>query len=544
MCLLAIVPSAVFAEVQLKINAQNISVDDTFDISITSDKANVGNIDTSGITKNFEILDNHKQTSMSIINGQVSQSTTWIYTVAAKKSGKITIPPITVGNENTQAIEIDIKQGSGQADIILEADVEPSTAYVQGQFIYIQRLLFARSFRSNPTLTRPRLTKGRAEIEVLGNTSEQIVQRNGRDYRVFTRRFAIIPQESGTLILAPSVFSGTLRATGQNYNSRSRRIRVKSKEISVNIKPRPSEFTGKDWIVAKDFSLHLNWPVPPDQLKAGEPVTVVLAAIADGLRAEQLPDINLKAPKGIKLYPEKSVFDNIKSLDGIVGTMNKSIVLIATGGGEFTLPELKIPWWNSQTEKQEVAVIKAVKLKISGTPAATPIQKALPDPKKEEKPIEADDNKQQSIGISNTLLIIITLVSLLLLLALAWLYKNWKKKSPDHTVKRYTAEDQRKILHELKQVCEHNNAQAAKPLLEEWMRCTGYSLSENYTKLNQAINKLNHALYAKANTPWQGKRLWRAIEDYHFQQSQAEKAEDNNTEYLEPLYLSSHAKSI
>ena len=548
--LLVLAPTTSFADVQLNIDALNLSIEEAFKISIVSNNTSARNIDISALKQEFEILDQYKQSSMNIINGHISQSSTWVYTVVAKRVGKITIPAIVVGNESTQAIDITVKDladDTGTQDILLEVDIEQPASYVQGQFIYIQKLLFAKPFRSNSTLTRPRLTSGRADIEALGNTPERIVQRNGRDYRMLTRRFAVIPQESGTLVLAPSVFSGTLRRESQrhqntfSYSSRSKRIRVKSKEIILTIKPRPDEFTGKDWIIAKDFSLHLSWPISPDQLKSGDPITLALTAVADGLRAEQLPDINIQAPDGIKLYPEKAMFNTIKNLDGVIGTMNKNIVLIATGGGEFILPKLSIPWWNSQTEKQEVATIEAVKLTISGTPAVTPIQKALATPEKEVEK-QTNKDKQQESTLSNTLITLISIASLLLLLLLAWFYKKRLKKRVDiETVtdksRKYTIEDQQKTLQNLKQACINNNAQDAKNSLQQWAQSIGDS-SLNEAHLQQAVKDLNHRLYSKDKTSWQGENLWQAAYNYHTQYTDKLKSKKNeNGKELESLYL-------
>ena len=550
LCLLTLAPITSFADAQLKIDALNISIDEVFKISIISDSAYSGSVDISALSQDFEILDKSKQTSMNIINGHITQSSSWIYTVVAKHTGKILIPAITVGNESTQATEINVKEPSSQnnsaQDIILEADIEQPATYVQGQFIYVQRLLSAKPYRSDATLTRPRLTAGRADIEALGNTPERIVQRNGRDYRMLTRRFAIIPQESGKLVLAPSVFSGTLRRESQrnmntfSYSSRSKRVRVKSKEIILNIKPRPAEFTGKDWIVAKDFSLHLSWPIPLDELKAGEPITISLAAIADGLRAEQLPDIKLQAPNGIKLYPEKPIFDNIKNLDGIVGTMNKNIVLVATGGGEFILPKLSIPWWNSRTEKQEIATLEAVKLSISGAPATKPAQKALATPEEVNK--QRDNDEQQVSSLSNTLIILISLVGLLLFLISAWLYKNWREKTlysgiTKKETKKQVAVNQQKILQNLQQACTNNKAQDANIFLQQWLQSIGKTNLDN-SYLQQAINELNHKLYGQENTLWQGKNLWQAVDKYQNKYiQQLENTKDKKQEELEPLYL-------
>ena len=543
---LSLFPLISTAELELSIDRAEISIEEAFELSISSNSATSGTIDITPLQQDFEILDQYKQSRVQIINGKMSQSTTWTYSLVAKQSGKITIPAISVGNDTTKAKEITVKEGSLQTnnnqDIIVEAEIEQKSAYVQGQFIYVQRLLFAKPFRSNSTLSRPRLKKGRAEIEPLGNTPERVIKRNGRDYRMLTRRFSIIPQQSGELILAPTVFSGTMRRSSQQYsnrfgfNPRSKRIRVHSNEISIDIKPRPAEFTGKDWIVAKDFSLHLSWSSPPDQIKAGDPITLVLAAIANGLRAEQIPEINLQAPSGIKLYPEKPSFTNERNLDGIIGAMNKNIVLVSTGGGKFELPEISIPWWNSETHQQEVATLKAITLTVSGTPIPI-IKQQVINQAKFKTPTEQGLAKQQPSRLSTTIIIMISLPSLLLITVLGWFFLHWKKKQINNN---HSPISQQQQLNALKQACNDNNAIKAQYYLQQWKnnikQSSGILIKQTNPELQQQIDQLHHALYAKVKGNWQGESLWQAVQIY---QSQLTKPPKHNKKEkgLEPLYF-------
>ncbi len=540
------------AELNLSIDRAEISIDEAFELSIISNSAISGDIDISQLQQDFEILDRQKQSSVRIINGNITQSSIWTYTLVAKHAGKIIIPAITVGSEATKEREITVKegatQGNGNQDIIVEAEIEQKSAYVQGQFIYIQRLLFAKPFRNNSTLTRPRLKKGRADIEPLGNTPKRIVKRNGRDYHMLTQRFVIIPQESGKLEFAPTLFSGTIRRSNQRlpnnqfgFSSRARRVRVRSNKVSIEIKPRPAEFTGKDWIVAKDFSLHLNWSAPLDKIEAGKPVSVVLAAIADGQRAEQLPEINLQAPAGIKLYPEKPTFTNERNLDGIIGTMNKRIVLVSTGGGEFEIPEISIPWWNSKTNKQEIAKLEAIKLTVSGAPVAIATQKAMTNPAFD-KAVKVESTAEDKPKLSTTLLIIITLSGMLLVALLVGLFMRWKAKTHINkpSSEKYTRASKQQILSNLEQACHHNNASEAQRFLQQWIQSMGksptvFSGSDN-TLLQQQIKLLNQSLYAKEKSNWQGQKLWQVVEKYQAQTGGMIERDDRKQQGLEPLY--------
>ena len=549
--LLLLFPLISSAELSFNIDRAEISIEEAFELSISSNSATSGTIDISPLQQDFEIIDQYKQSRVQIINGNMSQSTTWTYTLVAKRSGKIIIPAISIGNEATEAREVTVKKGSAQnskhPDIIVEAEIEQQSTYVQGQFIYIQRLLYAKPFRNNSTLTRPTVKEGLAEVEALGNTPERIVKRNGRDYRMLTRRFAIIPQKSGKLLVAPTVFSGTMRRSSQRYsnsfgfNPRSRRVRVLSNEVGIEVKPRPKEFTGKDWIVAKDFSLHLSWSTPPDQIKAGDPVTVVFAAIANGLRAEQLPEINLQAPTGIKLYPEKPSFNNEHSLDGIIGTINKNIVLVSTAGGEFEIPEISIPWWNSATNQQEIAKLNAIKLTVSGTPAPIAPQKAITKPELLSKNNSVEEKKTI---LSKTLIVMIILASLLFVALIAGRFIQWKERQKSnykHAKENDSPAKKQQILDRLKQACDNNNAMKAQRQLQQWMRSNALSPSvlakKSSLEFQQQITLLNQTLYSESKTDWQGLPLWQAVEQYQTQLSQDTKGNSQKTpQALEPLY--------
>ena len=548
-------PFVSLAEVRLTIDRNEISIEEAFELSIVNNSSSSSTVDSRPLQKDFEILDQYKQSSVRIINGNMSQSTTWTYTLVAKRTGKITIPAISVGNEATTAREIIVKkgiaQGRGDQDILVESEVEQTSSYVQAQFIYIQRLLFAKPFRSDSTLTPPTLSKGRAEIEHLGNSAERIVKRNGKDYRMITRRFSVIPQESGSLVFSPSVFSGTLRRSSQRFSnnrfgfsSRARRIRVRSNEIHLEIKSRPAAFTGKHWIIAKRFSLHLNWSVPPDQIEVGKPVSVVLAAIADGLPAEQLPDINLQTPADIKLYPEKPSFTNERNLEGVIGTLNKRIVVVPTSGGEFEIPALSIPWWNSTTNQQEMATLAAVKLTVLGSSSPV-VQQPIIDILKNTPAIDAkkDITVEKKPIISTTLLIIWGIIGGLIVAFIIGVLIRWKNtQQADHVSENYSAVEKKKILRKLEQACIENNAPEAQQQLQRWMQSIGVSpicLSEQrYSLLKQQIKQLNRALYSKNKHDWQaGAILWEAIEhDQKMLDNPKLQHENKNQPALEPLY--------
>ena len=118
-------------------------------------------------------------------------------------------------------------------------------------------------------------------------------------------------------------------------------------------------------------------------LTAGKPATRHIMLIADGLSAAQLPPIELELPQGLKQYPEHPYDRDQVLKEGISGSRHVAITLVATEPGSYTLPALDIPWWNTETDREETARLPALTLQVAPgepgfSPAQTPQSFALP----------------------------------------------------------------------------------------------------------------------------------------------------------------------
>ena len=78
---------------------------------------------------------------------------------------------------------------------------------------------------------------------------------------------------------------------------------------------------------------------------------------AKGLTAVQLPDLKFEDIAGLKQYPDKPLIEDKPDSTGITGYKQIKVALIPARAGTYTLPEIKLQWWNTKTSKQEVAII-------------------------------------------------------------------------------------------------------------------------------------------------------------------------------------------
>jgi len=541
---------------QAMVDRQTIGIDETVQLVIKLSGAGAGRPDLSEIYQDFSI-DSHSQSSSArIINGILSQDVSWTFVLSPNHTGELTIPALTVGGAQSQAITITVTDTPTQQvtndDALMEVEVSPLHPYVQGQIIYVQRLYYSRPLVDNASISSPRIAKGKADIEFLGSSNPIRTTLNGRPYQRLSRYYAVYPQEVGTLEFAPSVFRGSLARSTQRdpfqyFPNSGTRISASSAAASVEIEAKPASFTGSEWLAASQVSLSINWSMPPEALQAGEPVTVTIALIAEGKRAETLPEIQLPVPDDIKIYPEKPVFQNQKSASGIGGMRQETIVLVANKNGEYTIPAVEIPWWDTKADKQKIARLDPVTVKVSGAAIAantSPVNAAPTEPKANEpEPAEsinqADDKAPAKAGTTELMSGINTLLgewmanaqlhrkelvaglgaSALLVFGVVFITRRNRKKrqSPEFQQQQIQQEAMRKVI----AACNANDSAAAISALPAWAASVGIyptTLAGIETcgdeAMVSAIRELSASRYAKQDAQWNGRTLKQAVQAY------------------------------
>ncbi|CAA6825425.1 MAG: Oxygen tolerance [uncultured Thiotrichaceae bacterium] len=498
--------------------------DEPFTLTVSVEGASAGRPDLSVLKKDFQILSQKNSSAISVINGSTNIKNSWAITLLPKRKGKLTVPAIKVGQDFTNPITIEVTDTlpeNDQADkeVFIETDITPSSPYVSGQILITQKLHHAVPI-DNASLTLPEVEDDAAEILVLNNRPSYYRTVNNRRYQVIERSYAIFPKRSGEINIAASRFRAVVpdaRQTGNGFGmfnmfTSGRSVRAFSKPITIDVKPRNSAYTGQEWLPAKNLTVYGKWSKPVDQLMSGEPVTLVLGIIADGLRAEQLPDLQLNLPKGIKSYAEPVELKNNKTNSGVTGEWIQKFTLIPAGGGEINLPEIYIPWWNVTTDEEEVAVLFSETLKISGEPMTEKGLEMDSSPVKEG--IAVEEPLQEKIGWYVGILL-----AGLLLGGIAYLARCYQ------LIKQSQGDKQKhidKVWEQLATAVKQKSAVAMQIAVTRWAKeiagITPVTLeaiadAENGF-LRTEIQALSEALYAKREVSWDGRPLYQKLKQF------------------------------
>jgi hypothetical protein len=536
--------SAVWAaNIQVSASANPIVLGEQLVLTFSADNQPDADPDFSPLRQFFDLEGTSRSHSTQITNGRVQQQIQWILRVYPISSGKITIPPISFGQDKSQALEITVvqspsqlppgQQGGGQqADIIVEAYIEPKERVsVQQQFIYVQRLYYANRFSNNATLSTPRPKTGKVDIEQLSGEPRFIEQKNGKQYNVIERRFAIFPIQSGKVEIASTFFEGRLQNPNSNvydpFGVRGKQVRRYSPSITVDVEPKPASYSGKHWLPAKKISLHSSWSTAVDQLKTGEPVTLTIQIMANGLRAEQLPQLEIELPKKIKSYYDEPVLKNETTPEGVIGIREEKLVIVPSQAGQVDLSEIGLDWWNTQTQQQERASLEAVQLIITGDAVNNVPQNAVELPQPQPTAVEVPEtqktnevplssvNKKASMSFDIVENVWFYLSMILLMLLLFTLYLLWKQsnhiKLPDSKSDESDAQAMIKLSvakKELEKACASGVHKAIHKAILKWGRAAFNIQSPSLDLiadelddevLKKELQKLQQVLYARAS---------------------------------------------
>ena len=348
-------------------------------------------------------------------------------------------------------------------------------------------------------------------IEPLGDERQYQTRIADRSYLVLEKQYALFPQQSGRLGIAP-VMAEVRLPSGSSFDpfrTGGKIHRLRSQQLFVDVKPIPAEFAGPDWLPANKVELREQWQGDINSLVAGEPVTRSLILSADGLTSAQLPELKLGQVDGIKQYPDQPVLENSRGSNGINGKREQKVALIPGAEGRYLLPEIRLPWWNLQTGKLETATIPAREIIVNAAANAIVAAPSGESGQPSEVTPQVLETRNYWIWIS-------------LLLAAGWsmslLY--WRlnsKPSPKRNTLPVEAQGVREARKQLQQACDANDGVAARPALLNWGRALLAPREvDNLHQLGRLmgadlareIEVLNQSLYAEARAQWQGRGLW------------------------------------
>lgn len=342
---------------ELDVNLSNLF---SFDLS------NLPSPDIEKVAPMFEVLGRNQRYSIRTINNDMVGEIVWTYQLAPTQSGTLTIPSLSFKDSTSKPVTIEVVSGAPpdqsaaeSRDSFIELSADKAEVYVQEQLTLTVRLFFSGN------LVRGELSEPEhpnAIIEPLGKQREYNRYRDGVRYRVVERRYALFPQQPGDLTLPPIRFEGQARdASGKLIF-----LRDSEQLYTVPVEDVPASYSGDTWLPASSLTLEESGLPNSLQVNTGDNLTRDIILRAQGLPAEALPPLPEHAPDGLRSYPDAPERATEVTPDGLTSSLSQTRALVPVRAGAITLPEIRVTWWDTTTDSEQVAVIPARTLKVGG----------------------------------------------------------------------------------------------------------------------------------------------------------------------------------
>lgn len=511
--LLLCTATAQAAELTASVDRSRLNSGETVELTLeTSDVTQFGKPDLTALETLFEVRGTRQVNQLNTLNGDNRATTRWIITLLPKENGSVVIPPLQLGDAQSQPItvqvvESDTRENQNSLDpVFIEASLDQSSVYVQAQAILTLRIYHSVSLYDDSSLTPLQIADAR--IEQLGDTRTYEKDLNGVRHGVIEMRYAIYPQHSGLLTIAPQTFSATLVDTqpSQDANAQGPKpgklMRVSSAEIPLTVKPKPLTYpVDAPWLPARSLSLSESWNPEPEHTQVGDSMTRSLTLKVEGLASSQLPALPATEVNGLRRYPDQPVLSNQSSDRGLIGSREEREALVPSRSGAIELPTVDVVWWNTFEDHLEHSSLPARTLQVANNPSLQ-----VDTPTGNLQPSIVDNDVLWWWKLSTLILACTTLLGFGL-----WWRARWQ---PAVHRAAQTGPSPRTLMDDIKRASQANDPQATRQALDAWARQQPETLADmaaRFVPLSDALDGLNGALYSETGQHWQGEDLWRAI---------------------------------
>ena len=517
--LLAVASNAL-ADVTARVDRPSVDLNESFVLEVMIDTNIDMEPDLSVLDENFYRGQLSQLSNTSIINGQIRRSRTWTIALMAKATGRQQIPAITVGNEKSLPITIQINEPTnappGEADVFITSEVDQAEAFVQSQIIYRFKVYRAVATRQEGRRD-PVISGAEVLIERAGDERSYMASLNGREYSVIERVLAIFPQASGEISISPARFEARVlrdgRITGRKvFESEAHTVKV------LPIPAPPANFPDAAWLPARDVQLSEEWSREPNEVAAGEPVTRKVTISALGQIETQIPALDPPVMDGMNVYADKPDLSRLFEADGIRGVRRDQYAMIGVRGGPVEIPELEVPWWDIEAGEWRVATLPARTINVDApdAPAVPPPVATSADESDETAEPKAAPNAD---GFWKRVAQLIAGLWLFTLLAWRWSSGNRDKEAKEPAPPPIYKQ-QAKFVKAARKAASAGDKAAVRAAMIEWGRLqwpddaprnVGDLATRVASPLHEELHALSASSYSNGAGEWDGSSLAKAL---------------------------------
>jgi len=354
------------ADVKVSVSSPVIYENEIINFIITADGEDITFPQINDI-EGYPILGTSSSQSISMINTDITKTTSKTYSFRASKS--ITIPSFPVKSDGqeymTEELKVNVikpKASKNGADFVVEIALDANESYVG------EALTLSVSFKSKMNARADQIQLGEPKLENFWvKKTEKVEQSNQGEYLIQTMHYKLFPQKSGEYTIPPiQALVGKIEQRQRQggffddpfFNTMTQQLnwqKIYSNSIKLQVNPLPNglELYGNYKIKAT---------VDKTKVHANKPINLNISVKGEG-NIDDVKKFDLTLDNVIVYADEPKI--KSQEIHGIYqGSFNQKIALIADQN--FTIPSLKLDYFDKATKSVKTITTEPIHIEVVG----------------------------------------------------------------------------------------------------------------------------------------------------------------------------------
>lgn len=376
--------------VTASVDRQRVSVDESLMLTVTVSGANVQGVSKPRLPSldGFDVSGASSSSNVSWINGRVSMTQEYRYTLMPKSVGAFAIDPVEVhiGGKTwrTKPVRVEVVQAAQrklpagpstqggrrsppeaqasqrvQGNIFITTEADKPKVYVGEQvvltFTYYSRL----SLWNAPQYTPPE-TPGFWVEELSRDERARRVVIEGRVFEMQQIKTALFPTSSGKHVISPAYLE---YSTGRGFFSRGQARRLRTDPIEVEVLPLPAKGKPADFSGAVG-NYALSTQADKASVARGDPISLEVILSGSG-NINTVGDPNVPDLKGFKVYEPEIEKSSSRAGDEIRGKKVFRYALIPEQEGALVIQPFTFVCFDPEGKTYKTLKTKALRITVT-----------------------------------------------------------------------------------------------------------------------------------------------------------------------------------
>ncbi|TNM64772.1 BatD family protein [Aliirhizobium smilacinae] len=240
------------------------------------------------------------------------------------------------------------------------ASVDATGGIVPGQKVSVFVDVFAPYFFTLPP-DFPLFDIPDALVTLSTDRAQNMVQTiDGQQYSGIRKIYSIVPDNPGTFAV-PAIEI----PIGWSENGKSITGKVATSPFTFDVTKGTDVF-----FAAKGLNIQQSFDRDPSSLKVGDVLVRTITITAFETQGLTMPAIDFEGADGLKKYTKPAkIEDGVRVGRDMVSRRTETVVYTAEKEGDFTVPEISYPWFDTDVHRDDAATLPAITVKVAVAPA-------------------------------------------------------------------------------------------------------------------------------------------------------------------------------